>query len=343
MSNGVPGLASTLIAVATRPMRPLEIPAVAGELAGHVNDRRRGISLFGRRFEATVAPGRTIAGVVRDRKTGAPLSGLKVVGPNATWLEYPGFDRFFATTDARGHYRIDGYPTMEAATFRVEAPEDRPYSGREITLDVKEGDGPQALDFPLSRGVWITGRVVDGATGSGLGTQSIEYHAFTDNKYLVSDLGGDLEPLFDEGARTNQDGAFRIRGYPGRGIVTGGGGHDYLEGVGADGIAGLGRDAFQQSLYQVQGFSPYLRNTTIEVNIPGDAETFSCEVRLKKGKARVVRVVGPGGRPQAHLEASGLQNQVENPIRQVAESFFLVENLFPGEHRRVVAPASPKR
>ncbi len=341
--DGVPDLASTLIAVATRDLRPLEIPAHTPEAARRISNPGLGLSLFGRRFEVTLAPGRTIAGVVRDRETGAPLAGVKVVGPAPTRLEYPGFDRFFATTDKRGRYRIDGFPAMVGESLKVEAPEDRPYFGAEIELDVSAGTGPISLDFPLAKGVWITGRVIDDATGTGLNGQNIEYHAFRDNTDLVRDLKDGLRPRFDDNTRTNPDGTFRIRGYPGRGIVTGGGGHGYLEGVGVEKIAGLNRDNVFEVFYDPRGFSPYIRNTTIEVNIPEAAETFACEIRLKKGASRVVRVVGPDGRPRDQIEASGLQNQIENPMSQVAGSSFSVTNLRPGERRRVVARSVPEK
>ncbi len=340
--DGVPETASTLIAVVTRDLPPLEIPAYMPEEAKRITNPGLGLSLFGRRFEAVLSPGRTIAGLVRDRETGAPLAGVKVIGPAPTRLEYPGFDRFFATTDERGRYRIDGFPAMVGESLKVEAPEDRPYFGREIDLPA-EGRGPITLDFPLAKGVWITGRVVDDATGAGLGGESIEYHAFQNNPYLVRDLKDGLSPRFDNNARTNDDGSFRIRGYPGRGIVTGGGGHDHLEGIGAEKIAGLNPDNAFEVFYDPRGFSPYIRNTTIEVNIPEGAKTFSCEIRLKKGASRVVQVVGPDGRPRDQIEASGLQNQVENPIGQVAGSSFSVTNLRPGERRLVVARYVPDK
>jgi hypothetical protein len=157
----------------------------------------------------------------------------------------------------------------------------------------------------------------------------------------VNDLKERIRPAFDDNARTGTDGTFRIRGYPGRGIVTGGGGNDYLEGVGVEKIAGLEREKVFETLYDPRGFSPYRRNTTIEVNIPEGAEAFSCEIRLKKGKSRLVRVVGPDGRPRDHIQASGLQNQVENPIRDVAGSDFSVTNLHAGERREVVARYVP--
>jgi hypothetical protein len=274
-----------------------------------------------------------------------------VIGPTVTRLEYPGFDRFFATTDEQGRYRIDCFPVMRQARFKVEpaqttrgarskeSTETAPYFGREMYLNIETGAGPQQVDFPLSKGIWITGKVVDDATGKGLDGQTIAYHVFKANPFLKNDLKAGINPEFDDNLRTNQDGTFKLRAYPGRGIVTAGGFGDYLEGIGADKIAGLKPDEIYETLYG----RPNIWSTTIEVNVPEGAATFSCEVRLKKGKSRRVRVVGPDGRPVADLEASGLSNQIENPMSQIEETFFTVTNLFPGESREVVARCVPKK
>ncbi len=79
------------------------------------------LAVFGNKFELALAPGRTIEGVVSDHESRLPLVGWRVIGPTVTRLEYPGFDRFFATTDKTGHYRIDGFPIMRGARFKVEA------------------------------------------------------------------------------------------------------------------------------------------------------------------------------------------------------------------------------
>src|SRR5262249_44963646 len=68
--DGVPGKASTLIIVATRPLDPIVIPALTPGARKIVVGAGFDLPLFGSRFEVALAPGRTIAGVVSDRKTG---------------------------------------------------------------------------------------------------------------------------------------------------------------------------------------------------------------------------------------------------------------------------------
>jgi hypothetical protein len=355
--DGVPDTASILIVVANRPIeQPILIPNETFDRKKVLTITNAGLAVFGNKVELSLPPGRTIEGVVNDRESGLPLPKWRVIGPTGTHLEYPGFDRFFAATDDQGHYRIDGFPVVRGARFKVEAPEatngagyavavseGRPFFGRTLTVDVKPGTGTQRVDVSLSRGIWITGKVVDDTTGEGLNGESVEYHVFKANPSLKRDLQAGIESEFDENLRTNQDGTFKIRAYPGRGIVSAGGGHNYLEGIGADSIAGLQPNEVDETLYRPAGFSPYIRNTTIEVNVPENTGVFSCELRLKKGKSRVVMVVGPDGEPEADLEASGLANQIENPISKIENNYFNVINLFPGESREVVARSVKKR
>ena len=56
-----------------------------------------------------------------------------------------------------------------------------------------------------------------------------------------------------------------------------------------------------------------------------------------------MRVVGPDGRPAADLEASGLDQQIENPITKVESALLNVTNLIPGESREVVARCVSKK
>lgn len=346
--DGVPDRSSTLILIANRMLEsPIVIASETASVKKFISNPGRDLTVFGRELEFTLAAGRTIEGVVTDRETGLPLSGLRVIGPTVTRLEYPGYDRFFTTTDHQGRYRIESFPLMKRAIFKVDVGKDSddktidtdeiPYFSREVPVNVVPGEGTIQVDIPLSRGIWITGKVVDDVTGQGFWDTTIEYHVFNDNPYLKKELARKSPPEFDQGARTRQDGSFRLRALPGRGIVTASGGSEYLQGVGADVITGLKNDEYRESLYNVGGFSPYIRSTTVEVNIGEDTSTTECELRLFKGKSRVVTIVDPAGEPLTDLEASGLKNQIQNPISKIGDPQIEIANLYPGERREVVA------
>ena len=121
--DGVPDKASTLILVANRPIeKPILIARETSDGKSALTVRNADVVVFGNTFELSLTPGCTIEGVVSDRESGLPLGGWRVIGPTVTPLEYPGFDRFFATTDKTGHYRIDGLPNMRGAISRSSQP-----------------------------------------------------------------------------------------------------------------------------------------------------------------------------------------------------------------------------
>jgi hypothetical protein len=58
---------------------------------------------------------------------------------------------------------------------------------------------------------------------------------------------------------------------------------------------------------------------------------------LRKGKSRLLTVAWPDGKTPGPIEASGIKNQIENPMSKLLQPQFSVENLYPGEKRHVVA------
>ena len=342
--DGIPRAASTLIMAANRTLeKTAEIPDETPAVRKWLSHPDTNIAVFGNRIDIALAAGRILEGVVTDRVTGAPLAAQRVIGPTITRLEYSGYDRFFTTTDAEGRYRIESFPAGREADFKVEPSEDQPHFGREIEVAVQPGPGRQTVDFALTPCQWITGKVVDDVTGEGLESCTIEYFPFQSNAALQQDLAAGIFPEFDGDLRTNEDGSFRLRAYPGRGIIMACGFNRYLEGIGADTIPGLKREEMNQTVYGLSGSHPYIRSTTIEVNPATDPETYTCELRLKKGKSRKATVVDAEGVAVSGIEASGLGNQVENPITQVGNSTLDISNLYPGENRLIVARSVPRQ
>ncbi len=342
--DGFPNLASELITVVTRRLDdPIHVSMYSEETRKLVVNPRPDLVVYGSTFECKLQRGRTIEGVIIDKTTGKPVEGAKFLSRDVSTVEYPGFDRFFTTTDKAGRFRIESYPLRDNAFFQVEPPKKQPYFGSNLTLEIKPSDEPMQVSIKLAKGVWITGRIYDEATGKGDWGGSAEYHAFRDNPYLKADLKDGVHPAFDDDSHAESNGTFRIRGYPGRGIVSGGGGDEYLYGVGFEKIKGLKQDDNSESLYDALGFNVCLRNTTVEVNIPEGVDEFKCDIPLRKGKSRLVHVIGPDGQPRNRIEASGVGNQIQNPMEEIEQSSFNVTNLYPGERREVVARYVPNK
>jgi RNA polymerase sigma factor (sigma-70 family) len=335
-------LASSLIVVTTRPIeKPISIPAKPPSAKQIISNTWDDLTVFGNRVAFVAGLGRVLEGVVCDRATGKPLAGLIVHGPWRSPLEYHAYDRFQSTTDDKGRYRIEGLPAPSHGEFTVEPPEDRPYFGLAVDVAIEPGLRPMNVDLSILRGAWIAGRVVDDATGQPL-QSFVHYYPFTGNPALRKDLDAGSRPQMPE-VRTDNDGKFRVVAYPGPGVVTAFS-FDYLRGIGAEKIPSL-RDEVQASvrLYPPYRFSPQNISAVDEVDVPEGAESVDWELRLKKGASREVHVVGPDGQPQPGTEASGLMNQVENPMTKVSGDRFTVGNLYPGEARAVVARLVSKK
>ncbi len=333
-----PGLASGLIVAATRPIdKPLTIPAKVPALKNQIANTWDDLSVFGERIEYAARAGRVVEGIVSDRGSGKPLAGIVVHGPWQSQLEYHATDRFLSRTDDQGRYRIEGLPATGQGEFTVDAPGDRPYLGMKAQVKIDPGPDPLFRNFPLRRAVWVSGQVLDDATGKPVQDSFIRYFAFADNPFLRQDLQAGSPPELLVDVRTDADGRFRMAAYPGRGIVSATA-YGYVMGS-----ADLEKEPrlkgieFNERLYPPYQFSSSTAGAVVEVNAPDDAESIACDLRLRKGKSRDLLVVDPDNKPVFGVEASGLKSQIENPMTAIQVDHFQVTNLVPGESRAVVA------
>ena len=146
-----PGIETSQVYILTREMPAIRVkdPMVA---AGPM------IVYYGARFDHVAAPARAIVGTVRDRDTGAPISGVKISGmpniPNSL-VTTPGIG---ATTDKQGRFRVDGLPVAHGFKLFTEAPYGQPYvNGGFVCAGGEPGPGPFAFDIALKRGVLVRG------------------------------------------------------------------------------------------------------------------------------------------------------------------------------------------
>src|SRR5262249_4302689 len=169
-----------------------------------------------RRFESSVAPGKPIEGVVRDRDSGQPIAGLKLEGmvfEERSRVPAPGVE---ARTDDQGHYRLTGLPRAPAYRLFVEPGGGKPYLNATFRV---AGDTPAfdavTYDFALKRGIVLRGKVTDKATGRPV-SGFVNVYTFQDN------------PHIDEfpGCRSSypphvlvQNGRYEVVALPGRGVI----------------------------------------------------------------------------------------------------------------------------
>ncbi|MBO0698093.1 MAG: hypothetical protein J2P46_06850, partial [Zavarzinella sp.] len=319
-----PTMATTELWAMTRPGETIRVAAQRRSQPGEV-------TFAGAAFERVVPPGRPVVGTVRDKDTGKPIPGALVesylfggVNVIRTHLR--------TVADKDGRYRLLGLPKGAASQIRVGPPDGEPYLMTLARVSDAPGLEPVTVDVKLKRGVWITGKVTDKATGRPVPSW-IRYAVHGDNPNLPDAPG----LTFNTDMRTRpEDGTFRFVGLPGRGVVAAQAHQPgrYRTGAGADRIKDL--DRFLIPAGGGRGlFSPEYSHAIVEVNPEKGAESATCELVLVSGVTRTLTVVGPDAKPLAGALVRGLEHPDVWDDRPAASAEFTVRDLKPGESRLI--------
>jgi RNA polymerase sigma factor (sigma-70 family) len=235
----------------------------------------------------TIAPSKPIVGTVRDRKTGKPISGVRVVCPDRTW-NWAG-----ATTDKKGQYRIEG--AGKRKTYMVAAGGQSYFNSTRMNIADTEGLEPVTVDFDLDRGIAVKGRLTNKVTGKPVRGR-VNYSPSSDNPNLknISDIGKPQVIAVDPG-RTNEDGRFTVLCIPGPGVLL-------ARADDADAYAAArpedGKDAGNRILEHY--------NVVVRID-PSEKDEKSTrrDIALEPAGALDGQVVGPDGQPVAGAHTAG--------------------------------------
>jgi RNA polymerase sigma factor (sigma-70 family) len=289
-------------------------------------------TVHGAVFTHAAAPTRPVVGTVTDRETGKPLAGITVLARPFNFRRGP--DNSLVTkTDSEGRYRLVGLPRNAGQTIQAAPDPESGYLPSGMRTPQMVNLDPARLDFKLTRGIVIRGRVTNKATGQPLQVQ-VEYFVFDDNPYLKKmpnfRLVGRQEP------RTRPDGSFTLLGMPGRGIVTAtvprqrgfvGRGPGFLVGVGAEKINGAGkRGDFITWPYIVD---PPTHNTLVGLDLAPDTREVTCNLTLDPGKTLTGTVVDPDGKPISGVTLQGIWGYPSAPQRPLATPRFTLPAVDP--------------
>ncbi len=187
-----PTIETAQVKACTKPGETLRLPAYKESTGSDP------ITIYPSSFVHVAGPTRPIEGVVSDQDTGQPLAGITIQGERSLGnpIEYVS-----AITDNQGHYRLVGLPRgreghvlavspsdlnlygARKATRGYPADEALPYLRSRLPVPSTDSNDSIHLDINLKRGVWVTGRLVDKATGKPAPGR-VEYFVFVDNPYL---------------------------------------------------------------------------------------------------------------------------------------------------------------
>ncbi len=187
------------------------------------------------KFTHAVAAGRTVRGRVTATDSGKPLAGVRVsTGAFIDGEAVPPV-RITAITDKDGKYTLTGYPERTPYWLRFEPPAGQPYVAFLARAPRPEGGKPMVVDMKLPRGVFVSGRVTDKASGKPLAAV-VHYHPHGGNPHLDGKYPVPAETVCDP-----KDGSFELLALPGDGVVAAKISDPcrgaYLQGVGAEAVS----------------------------------------------------------------------------------------------------------
>jgi RNA polymerase sigma factor (sigma-70 family) len=288
------GIESRTLRVLTREAESVTVPEW---------DRSEGptMTFVGNGFDYTLAPGRTVTGVVRDKATGKPIAGAVVVSERTAGNPVSGRAEFRAVADRDGKYLLHGLPLGNGNVLVARPPGDEPYLMQSRDVPVPAGFNPAPLDFELTRGIVLTVKPLDAETSKPVAGFA-EYFTFPDNPAYRA-IKGFTMPRRDEGAA--QDGWFRLVVPPGPGLVAFRARDDrYPVGIGHEQFKDRRDRIFIKTVPHLLHVTNY--HVVHPVEPKPDSQVLEVTLRLAAGKSVSGRVLDPDGKPLAGTAVRGL-------------------------------------
>jgi protocatechuate 3,4-dioxygenase beta subunit len=266
--------------------------------------------LFGTSFEYIVerpvaTKKKEIEGVVREAGSGKPVAGVVVEAAGAATV-----------TDAKGHYRLAGVQILRELgeyLLRVNAPSDRPLIGRSVRVTPPADGKPMHVDVELPRGVVVTGRLYDKATGKGV-PGWVTFAPLPENKTPKG------EGLL-LGAQAGADGRFRLATVPGPGVLLAQAHVNFkIDGVPISPYKRAEFDAADQPRIKIvsqpglgRSFASADGLTLLDIfnackvlDVSDDGKAVSCDLAFDPGKTQTVNLVDPDGKTLSGAVVAGV-------------------------------------
>lgn len=274
--------------------------------------------LHGPKVSVVAEAEKPIGGVVTNADTGKPLPGVTVRGFNQT-----------AKTDAAGRYQIHGLRKARSYTIEIASDPSTGYMASQVRAADTAGYQPIRADLRVKKGVIVTGKIIDQATGKPV-PGFVEFAALVNNPFAKDYTVFDSSSTWGRGDRvyTAADGAFRIVTIPGPILLMGC--FDYSRSTG-EFIEWMKYketvpDAkypryFQKSpdgmkFYRFDGESLLVWGDSCEVlEIKPGTAVVRQDLVLERARALKVMIVDADGRPVRGAWASGIGAQGHPAVR----------------------------
>jgi RNA polymerase sigma factor (sigma-70 family) len=311
-----PGLEHKFFWVVTRPEAPKD---------GYFKTHDFNYGLYGAEVTVLLAPSKPLVGTVRDRKTDKPIAGITVQEVRHYVSK--------AVTDEQGRYRLEGVPKTAQYTLTAYGKKGVPYFDN-AQMDVRDTAGfdPITVDFKMYRGVEVTGRVTDKATGKPVAARVMYFQSF-DNPVVKNDPPPNSVFVYSNWGGTDPDGRYSVLALPGSGAVV---------------VTVNAADAYpvvdaqvELRKWKTRGGPTRAAHSVFGVD-PDETkpESLVRDVELTAGKSRKATVLGPDDKPLEGVHAFGLVPYEELPQTMKSHAFTLTGL---GERKRILVFLHPEK
>lgn len=299
--------------------------------------------LYGPSFDYVASPGRVIEGLVREAGSGKALAGIAISARGGYNSGVQG------VSDDQGRFRLAGLPKMKEYSLICEPSSKGPWLRRIAVVPDVEGLQPIKYDIELVRGILVTGRVIDKATGKGV-QSGVRFAPLPDNKFFGKKPGYDSCRRDRLMTTTDAEGRFRLVAMPGTGVLMA-----QVNGR-ADMFGGLPVRLYKQADFDVEdrkhvpvtgtGDDRYfptaagietlaIQNAVKRVDLAETSGPVTCDLFLDAGKTLTVHIQDGEGKPLSGAMISGMTASwpITFPLK---DSSCTVYALDPSKPRRLV-------
>jgi RNA polymerase sigma factor (sigma-70 family) len=273
-------------------------------------------TLSGPTASVVVEGTKVIEGTVTDAETGKPVPGV-VVSSGSGYSSH-----ITSISDNEGKYRLAGLSKHREYllhTFR----RDRkgPYLDWSARVMDTDGLAPIRHDIKMTKGIVVTGKMIDRATGKGV-SGSLRFAPLPDNKFFGSTPAYNGYSSNRMGETVEKDGTYRVVTIPGTSVLLfqAHGGEEKLNGTPVnpyrfaepdpDHMAYFGKDdddgswRFTAAGNSLEFLS--IANAAKVIDLKPDVPEVKLDLYVERGKTAELRVVGPDDQPLAGVVVSGL-------------------------------------
>jgi RNA polymerase sigma factor (sigma-70 family) len=271
--------------------------------------------LYGPKFTYVAQPSRRIEGRIREAGSGKSVAGYMI-------LCGAGYNNSrSAVSDKEGRYQLDGLPKMKQYLLSAEPPANSSWLRAGARVEDREGLQPIQVDFTVARGVLVSGRILDRATGKGVagGIRFVPlpantfagkpgYDSYKYERFLIHDVGA--------------DGRFRLAVMPGPGVlmVQAHGNEKANGGQSLNPYKQAEFDAKDRESVKITENDDGAHFTAIDnsieflniesavkvLDLAADAGTATCDLFVERGATQTVKIEDADGKPLTGTLVAGV-------------------------------------